>query len=113
MASEAIPTRLYQGVPTTSEAVLFTADAKTVLRSIHASGDATGGTVSLSVVPKGGTEAAANRIAQAFAVAAAASVNVLASGEYVVMNPGDFISGLQSSGTHITLTVSGDTLGDS
>ena len=112
MASEAIPTRLYQGVPTTSEAALFTADSRTVVKSIHLSGDATGGTISLSVVPAGAAEAVANRIAQAFAVAAAASVNLLSNGEGIPLNPGDFLSGLQSSGTHITATISGDTYGE-
>jgi hypothetical protein len=104
--------RLYEGVPTTSEAVLFTAKARTVLRSIHASGDATGGTVSLSVVPKGGTAGAANRIAQATAVSAAADVNLLPSGDMIELATGDFISGLQSSGTHITLVITADVYGE-
>lgn len=104
----AVPARLYVGVPTTGETTLFTAKEKTNIRTIHASGDATGGTVSLSVVAKGGTAGATNRIAQAFAVGAAASVGVLASGEAIALNPGDFISGIQSSGTHITLAISGD-----
>jgi hypothetical protein len=105
--------RLYEGVPTTSEAALFTAKFRTVIKAVHASGDASGGTISLSVVPKGGTAGASNRFAQATAVAAAADVNLLASGDMLELNPGDFLSGLQSSGTHITLTVSGDVYGES
>lgn len=104
--------RLYEGVPTTSEAVLFTAKARTVIRSVHASGDATGGTVSVSVVPKGGSAGAANRIANATAVAAAASVDLLSAADQIEMNPGDFLSGLQSSGTHITLVITGDVYGE-
>lgn len=112
MSNEAVPVKLYEGVPATSEAALYTAPARTVIRSIHASGDATGGTVSLSVVPKGGTAGAANRIAQATAVAAAASVDLLPAGDSIELNPGDFISGLQSSGTHITLIIEGDSYGE-
>lgn len=107
-----VPVKVYQGVPTTSEAAFFTAKAKTVIKSIVCSGDATGGTVSVSAVVKGGTAGATNRVAQAFAVAAAAVVNLLPTGTMVVLNTGDFLSGLQSSGTHITLTVSGDSYGD-
>jgi uncharacterized protein GlcG (DUF336 family) len=105
--------RLYEGAPTTSEAVLFTAKVRTVIRSVHASGDATGGTVSVSVVPKGGTAGAANRFAQATAVAAAASVDLLSAADQLEMNPGDFLSGLQSTGTHVTLTITGDSYGES
>ncbi len=103
--------RIYQGIPATSEAALFTATVPYVITSIHASGDATGGSLSLSVVPSGGTAAAANRIAQAFPVAAAASVDVLPAGSTIAMRPGDFISGLQSAGTHVTLTITADAYG--
>jgi hypothetical protein len=109
---EAMPARLYEGVPTTSAAALFTATCRTVITTIHASGDATGGTVTLSVVPAGGSAAAGNRVAQAFPVGAAASEDVLAAGETIEMNAGDFISGLQSSGTHITVTIEGETYGE-
>jgi len=107
-----MPVRLYEGVPTTSEATLFTALVRTEITAIHCSGDATGGTISLSVVPSGGTAGVTNRIANATAVAAAASVNLLTADEVITLNPGDFISGLQSSGTHITVEIDGQVYGE-
>jgi phosphoribosylaminoimidazole (AIR) synthetase len=106
------PVKLYEGVPTTSEATLYTAKAPVVLRAVLCSGDATGGTISLSVVPSGGTAGATNRIAQAFPVAAAAVSNVLPQGVSYRLSKGDFISGLQSSGTHITLHLLAESYGE-
>ena len=106
------PVKLYEGVPTTSEAALYTAKGPVVLRAVLCSGDATGGTVSLSVVPKAGTAGATNRIGQAFAVAAAAVTNMLPQGVSYRLNTGDFVSGLQSSGTHITVHLLGESLGE-
>lgn len=108
-----VPVRLYgPAVPTTSEATLFTAKARTTIRSIVVAGDGTGGNVSLSVVPKGGTAGTGNRIATALAAAANTAVQGVPSGGLFVLNTGDFVSGLQSSGTHCTVTITGDSYGE-
>lgn len=111
MPIQTVPQRLYQGVPGTSETTLYTAKKTVIVRSIHVSGDATGGTITVHLRPNGAAPAVANALAQAFAVAAAASDDVIAKvaeGGNIVMQPGDILSALQSSGTHITVTVSGD-----
>ena len=103
--------RLYQGVPGTGETTLYTAKKKVVIRSIHYSGDATGGTLTVHNRPLGVAAAAGNALAQAFAVAAAAVGDLAGQSGVpgaIVMEAGDVLSALQSSGTHITVTVSGE-----
>jgi len=105
------PQRLYQGVPGTGETTLYTAKKKVIIRSIHYSGDATGGTITVHNRPGGAAAAAANALAQAFAVAAAAVGDLAGQAGVpgaIVMEAGDVLSAAQSSGTHITLTVSGE-----
>lgn len=110
--SDSKESTLYDGVPGTAETVLFTCPAgfRATVNAIHLSGDATGGTATVHLRPGGVAAAAANALATALAVGAAANVDLLASAEVkgIGMKGGDVLSALQSHGTHITVVVEGD-----
>lgn len=103
---------LYEGVPGTSETVLYTCPAgyRATINAIHLSGDATGGNITIHLRPGGAAAAAGNAIATALAVGAAGDLDALGAAELdgVGMKSGDVLSASQSAGTHITVTVEGD-----
>jgi len=102
-------TRLYQGQPGTSNATLYTVPASTdvkVASIVVSNTTASPATVTLSVVPNGGSAGTTNRIMAATSVGANDTV-VLDSSVY--LNAGDFIAGLQGTSAALTVTISGET----
>jgi hypothetical protein len=100
---------LYQGQPGTSNATLYTVPASTdvkVVSIVISNTTATAATITLSVVPTGGSAGATNRIMTAVSVPASGTT-VLDSSIY--MNTGDFIAGLQGTASALTVTISGET----
>lgn len=99
---------LYRGQPGTTESTLYTVPASTttvITGIVLANTTATDATVSLSVVPSGGTAGAANRILEGVTVSAKSSFFI--DGLSLPMATGDFISGLQGTAGAITVTISG------
>jgi hypothetical protein len=105
---------IYQGQPGTSEAALtlrpFGATAvpsntKVILKQIIlANTSSSSATVSISLVPSGGTAGAANRIVPNVSVSANSVVVIDLS---QVMEPGDFLSAVQGTAGAITVNISG------
>lgn len=103
------PLRLYQGQPGTSEATLYTVPAATtviVKQVVAANVSAAAATISLSLVPSGGTAGATNRLLGAVSIPANSSLSLDLS---QVMTAGDFLSASQGTAAAVTLTISGVT----
>jgi hypothetical protein len=103
------PVRLYQGQPGTSEAMLGAAAlVKTIVKQIVvANTTATAATLSLSLVPTGGTAGVTNRlmVTHPFAGNTVTTIDLAQ-----VLNVGDFLSALQGTSGALTLTISGLTV---
>lgn len=99
--------RLYQGQPGTAEGTLYTVPASTsaiVKEIIMTNITTTAATVSISVVPSGGTAGATNRIIEGLTIPAN---DIKVAPLSTVLNAGDFLSGLQGIASAITVTISG------
>ncbi len=120
MASPPVPTpqRLYQGQPGAAEGTLYTAPANTtdnpapgataILKSmLVANTTAAAATLTLYLVPSGGTAGAGNMLFNALSVAAGATT-VIDLEQY--MEAGDFLAGLQGTASALTVTISGVTI---
>lgn len=117
-AAVATADRLYQGQPATTEATLYTAPGyasgspyaagATALakRLIVCNTTASAATLTLYLVPSGGSASAANELFNALSVAAGATTILDIEQS---MNPGDFIAGLQGTASALTVTISGAT----
>jgi hypothetical protein len=102
--------RLYQGQPSTGEATLYTVPSSTsviVKQIVLCNTSASTASISLSIVPSGGTAGSANRIVGGYTVPANATQTLDMS---QVMNTSDFISGLQGTASTVTVTISGVTI---
>jgi hypothetical protein len=121
MASPPVPTpqRLYQGQPATTEAELYTAPANTtnnpspgataILKSmVICNTTASAATLTLYLVPSGGSAGAGNMLYNALSVAAGATT-VIDLEQY--MEAGEFLAGLQGTASALTVTLSGVTIG--
>lgn len=100
---------LYQGQPGTSNATLYTVPASTSVKlaSIVVCNTTTSpATVTLDVVPSGGTAGVTHRICSALTVSGSATTVIDSS---VYLSAGDFIAGLQGTASALTVTVSGET----
>lgn len=100
------PVRLYQGQPGTSETTLLAAITgnRIIKQIIITNTSATTSSLSLSLVPSGGTAGVANRIISGYAISGVAAVTFDLS---QVMTSGDFLSGLQTVSGALTITISG------
>lgn len=101
------PARLYQGQPGTTEGVIYTVPAgqKVIVKQIVlANVTSSAATISISLVPSGGTAGNANRIVPGVGVNGN-SVVVIDMAQ--VMNAGDFLSAVQGTAGAITVTISG------
>lgn len=99
--------RLYQGQPGTVEGALYTVPASTsaiVKEIIMTNITTTAATVSIGVVPSGGTAGATNRIIEGLTIPAN---DIKVAPLSTVLNAGDFLSGLQGTASAITVTISG------
>ena len=117
-AAVATAERLYEGQPGTTEATLYTAPTyasgspyqagATALakRLIVCNTTASAATLTLYLVPSGGTAGAANELFNALSVGAGATT-ILDPEQS--MNPGDFIAGLQGTASALTVSLSGAT----
>lgn len=100
---------LYQGQPGTTSATLYTVPAATSVKLASIVVVNTTGapaTVTLEVVPSGGTAGATHRIVSGLSVAANATT-VIDSAVY--LSAGDFLAGLQGTAAALTVTISGET----
>lgn len=100
---------LYQGQPGTSIATVYTVPGATTVKLasiVLCNTTTSSATVTISVVPLGGTAGVANRIASSLSVGANATTVIETP---VYMNAGDFIAALQGTASAITVTVSGET----
>jgi len=99
--------KIYQGQPGDTEGTLATVPsgkAWVVLEITVANVTSSAATFNLSIVPSGGSAGDANRIYKSISVGANST---LILPHYIVMEVGDFISGLQGTSTALTLTISG------
>lgn len=101
------PKRLYVGQPATTSATLYTVPASTsaiVKNIIITNTTGTAATLTLSIVPSGGTAGATNRIITGLSVSGndTAVFDISA-----VMATGDFIAGLQGTSGSLTVNISG------
>jgi hypothetical protein len=112
------PQRLYQGQPGTTEATLYTAPANTtnnpspgataILKAmLVCNTTAAAATLTLYVVPSGGTAGAANEIFDALSIAAGQTQSIDLE-QY--LEAGDFLAGLQGTASALTVTLSGVTI---
>jgi hypothetical protein len=100
---------LYQGQPTTSATTLYTVPAATTAKIasiVISNTTGTAATITLDMVPSGGTTGATHRLLTAVPVPANATT-VLDS--VIYMSTGDFIAGLQGTSSALTVTISGET----
>jgi hypothetical protein len=99
--------RLYSGQPATGGATLYTVPASTttiVKQVVIANTSGSAATVSLRLVPSGGTAGVANSLAEAVSIGANSTQTLDLS---QVMATGDFLQALQGTSGAITLTISG------
>lgn len=112
--TQVVPAMLYQGQPGTTEAALtlrpfnatsVPANTKVIIKQILLANTATAAaTVSISLVPSGGTAGAANRIVPNVSINANSVVAIDMS---QLMESGDFLSAVQGTASAITATISG------
>ncbi len=117
-SSVATPTRIYQGQPGTAEGTIYTSPAYAggslytagsttiVKRVVICNTTATAATLTMYLVPSGGTAGVTNMILNALSVAASTTQILDLEQE---MNPGDFLAALQSVAGALTVTISGAT----
>lgn len=101
---------LYQGQPGTTNSTLYTVPASTTVKVasiVITNTTSSSATLTLSIVPSGGTAGAANRILAAIAVGG--NVTMTLDPISVYMNASDFIAGLQGTSSALTVTISGET----
>lgn len=107
-------TRLYQGQPGISSATLGTAvPASTDWRLteiVLCNTTATAASVSVSVVPSGGTAGVTNRIVEQMSIPGygASNSNTVVIGLNTVLTTGDFLAGVQGTTGAITVTITGE-----
>jgi len=103
------PKVIYRGQPGATETKLYTVpEGKNLVKIteiIISNTTAVAATISLSVVPLGGTAGVTNRIKVAEEIAANKSEVVEVE---IPMQVGDFISALQGTAGSLTLTISGE-----
>jgi hypothetical protein len=115
-AAVATPQQLYQGQPGTSAATLYTAPANdtnvpspaattTITSLVLANTTGTAATVTLYLVPNGGTAGASNIIVPAVSIAA--NDVLILSGIGIQMPASSSLQGLQGTSGAITVTASG------
>lgn len=100
---------LYQGQPGTTVSTVYTVPASTTVKLASVAICNTTGssaTLTLSVVPSGGTAGTGNRFMAAYTVRPNDTVIVDSA---VYMNAGDFIAALQGTASALTITISGET----
>ena len=101
------PKRFYINQPTTSATTLYTVTAgasqivKNILLNNTTASDAT---ITLNIVPTGGSASTTNRLLSTYTVKANDTVAIDCS---IVMNSTDFVSGLQGTSGAITVIISG------
>ena len=88
------PKRLYTGQPGTTATTLYTASGSTT----------TSATLTICIVPSGGSQAASNQIVSALPLAGNATITFENIG---MLNTGDFISALQGTTSAISLHIYG------
>jgi ATP-dependent protease ClpP protease subunit len=101
------PARLYIGQPGTSNTTLYTVPSgkKAIIKQILlANTSASSVTITIYLVPSGGTAGAGNMIVSDITVNAKTVVTIDMA---QVMNAGDFLVGVQSTSGAITVTISG------
>jgi ATP-dependent protease ClpP protease subunit len=101
------PTRLYIGQPRTSNTTLYTVPSgkKAIIKQILLSNtSASDVTVTIYLVPSGGTAGANNMIVPGITVNAKTVVTIDMA---QVMNAGDFLVGVQNTSGAVTVTISG------
>lgn len=104
-----VPKKMGLAVATTSDATIYTAAAAEVLSNILLTNTTSSpATVSVSVVPSGGSVQDSNRIAKGIEVPA--NGVLLLESLRIVMATGDFISVIASAATSITVRGTGVTL---
>ena len=101
------PVLLYRGQPGTAAGTLATATTTTVVKQVViANVTAVTATLTLSLVPSGGTAGVTNRLCSATPFPGNSITTIdLAQ----VMTAGDFLSALQGTAAALTLTISGVT----
>lgn len=115
-AAVASPQQLYQGQPGTTNATLFTAPANTanvtspsatayVTELVIANTTATAATITLYLVPSGGTAGVGNALMESFSVAP--NNTQYLSDLKTFMPAGSTLQGLQGTAGAITVTASG------
>jgi hypothetical protein len=110
--AEYLPVKIYAGQPGTSAGTLYTCpqgEQIVIDNVLICNTTGTAATVTLDVVPSGGTAGVTHRIAAALSVALNATVSLAASVAPlgIVLEEGDTINGLQGTGSALTVTVSG------
>jgi hypothetical protein len=101
------PKKLYTGQPGTTATTLYTAPASTttiIKNIIICNTTATDATLTLSLVPSGGSAGTTNRIMSALVIKANDTVAMDLSG---LLSTGDFISALQGTSAALTVHISG------
>lgn len=100
---------VYQGQPSTTVATVYTVPASTTVKvaSIVVTNTTTSAaTLTLSVVPSGGTAGATNRVLTAYSVA---GNDTVVFDTTIYMNAGDFLATLQGTASALTVTISSET----
>ena len=104
-----IRARLYQGQPGTTVSTVYTTPASTdvaVKTILLCNTTALVATVTVSVVPSGGTAGITNQVLSALSVAGNSTITVDTT---IHMTSGDFLAALQGTASAVTVTVSGET----
>lgn len=104
------PVRLYIGQPSTSQTTLYTVPSTTslIVKQITICNTSTSSaSISLNVVPFGGSASSANLVVSNYSVQANATQSLNLS---QVLSTGDVISALQGTSGAITLIISGVTI---
>lgn len=101
------PKKLYTGQPGTAATTLYTAPASTtslIKNIIICNTTSSAATLTLSLVPSGGSAGVTNRIMSSLNISANDTVAMDLSG---VLSTGDFISALQGTSGSLTLHITG------
>jgi hypothetical protein len=108
-ATSNMPAVLFAKQLTAAEAAQYTAPANSAVKIISAvlcNTSAANATISVSVVPTGGTAGPANRILSSFTLAPADSLT-LTEIEGAMLGPGDSISAISSVASVVSFVVTG------
>lgn len=101
--------RLYQGQPGTSVATVYTVPGATDVKIssiVVTNTTAAPATLTLSVVPSGGSAGVTNRIVAGLSIGGNATTVI---DSIIYMTAGDFIAALQGTLSALTVTISGET----